>query len=115
MLTRSHAVDTARVHLQDAYGLRNPRNDEALQRQLSRTYAALTSVLLALRSSNRTPQGLGTFDNQPCPPSCLPPGLVPWRDSALTKWLQPVLATAAVCVILATGTVRLCCYTIRAG
>lgn len=93
---------TPRLYIQDAYGLRSPRNDEALQRQLSRTYAALTSVLLAIRSTGANKHSMNPADVHSCPPACAPPGMIPWRDSPLTKWLQPVLATAAVQVILAT-------------
>ena len=75
--------------MQDAYGLRAPRIDDALQRSLSLAYASLASVLLAMRSG---PQGSSSATGSH----------VPWRDSPLTKWLRPQVHDASHIVVLAT-------------
>eukprot|EP00892_Ulva_mutabilis_P012188 jgi/Ulvmu1/9341/UM050_0092.1 len=80
----------------DAYGMRTHKPDEALQRQLARSYTALASVLLALRS-DVTSAAASALHAQPGDPPH-----VPWRDSPLTKWLRPVLTAANALTILAT-------------
>ena len=74
------------TQLQDVYGLRPQRTDEALQRSLSLAYASLASVLLALRTT-ATP--------------ATAPSHIPWRDSPLTKWLRAPLAASATVAIVA--------------
>jgi hypothetical protein len=88
----SHHSQCPPRSMQDAYGLRAARVDDALQRSLSLAYASLASVLLALRSSSHIKAALRGCDTHH----------IPWRDSPLTKWLRPHLSTAAAIVLLAT-------------
>ena len=78
------------------YGLRAQRTDDALQRGLARAYTSLASVLLALRSSSHLRAALRGAAADAAGAH------VPWRDSPLTKWLRPRLATSASVVVLAT-------------
>lgn len=77
---------------QDMHGLRSGRIDSALQRSLSLAYTSLASVLLSLRSSASYHAAIRGADAPH----------VPWRDSPLTKWLQPALSRAVRIVIIGT-------------
>lgn len=74
------------------YGIKPVRIDEALQRSLSLAYTSLASVLLSLRSATNY---LAAIRGGEAPH-------VPWRDSPLTKWLQPGLSRATRIVIIGT-------------
>lgn len=91
-----HEATAAARGLQGSFGTAARKPDEALQRQLARSYAALASVLLALRSE--TPAATPTTPQRP--PADHPH--VPWRDSPLTKWLRPVLTSIHNLIIIAT-------------
>ena len=82
--------------MQDTLGLRPHKPAEALPRHLARSYTALASVLLALRSE-AAPAAAAVSHWQPADAPH-----VPWRDSALTKWLRPVLTPTHSLTILAT-------------
>lgn len=82
--------------LQDTFGLQTRKPDEALQRQLARSYTALASVLLALRSDSDVATPTTPHRQVPDLPH------VPWRDSPLTKWLRPVLTSIHKLSIIAT-------------
>lgn len=67
-----------------------------MQKALARSYSSLASVLLAIRSSSQIRAA-----TRGGPEPALPAQHVPWRESPLTKWLQPQLAPAAAIVVMA--------------
>ena len=67
--------------------------DSALGRALSLGFTSLTAVVTALKQAAGA-NGSGVPSSGA--------GLVPWRDSPLTRWLQPALGSALHVLFLAT-------------
>lgn len=81
--TRLTFVELAAPDARDPLGKPLPSADPALSRSLSLSYSSLTAVLSALKAGSSGQH-------------------VPWRDSALTRWLKDTLSGSPHTLIMAT-------------